>query len=293
MTRFDPYQAATDAILEAIAAGCVPWRSPWRLGVGDDGLNRSFASRRAYRGVNVPLLDATVMVRGYSCRQWATFCQVRDAGGHVRAGEHGSRVFFWKFFDTDRDAVDGTPKRIPMLRCFTVFNIDQCEGIQPRDALEVPAFDPIERAESIVSGMPLRPALFHGGDRAFYRLDSDSVQMPHGGAFHSREGYYQTLFHELAHSTGHESRVTRKTLGETAPFGSADYSREELVAELSSAMVMRAAQIECDIPASAAYIANWHSRLRDDPKVFVWAAGQAQKAADWILDRRADEGTGL
>jgi len=287
--KFDCYQATTDAILEAMAAGIVPWRRPWKLGVGDDGLHRNAISRKAYRGGNVFLLDMIQLCKNYRCRQWLTFKQAKAAGGTVRKGEKGSRVYFWKFFDSSSETKkDGTPKQIAMMRLYTVFNLEQCDGVT-FEPVPVPDFDSIERAERIVAQMPLRPALSHGGDRAFYRHVDDTVHMPHPGAFQSNNAYYHMLFHELAHSTGHESRLDRDTIGSASFFGDANYGREELVAELGSCMVARASGLECDIEASAAYIEGWQKRLTNDPRAFVWAAGKAQRAADWILNTATEK----
>jgi antirestriction protein ArdC len=176
-----------------------------------------------------------------------------------------------------------------MLRYYSVFNVAQCDGVTA-PAIEGAdgVHSPIETAEQIVAAMPRRPEIRHGLDRAFYSPASDSVGMPSPERFESPENYYNVLFHELTHSTGHESRLNRKGVsgvgGERAAFGSQSYSKEELVAEMGAAFLCgRAGIVERIIDNSAAYVAAWLERLKDDAQLVVMAAAQAQKAADFIL----------
>jgi antirestriction protein ArdC len=166
-----------------------------------------------------------------------------------------------------------------------VFNVDQCEKISP-SLLPKPVtseFEPIDRCEKLVAGMPKRPKLVHGGGRAMYSPAEDLVTMPNAVSFDSPEFYYSTLFHELAHSTGHASRLGRPGITGPIRFGSDPYSREELVAEMGAAFLCGHCGIENrTIQESAAYIQGWLERLRDDRKLIVHAATQAQKAGDFI-----------
>ena len=170
-----------------------------------------------------------------------------------------------------------------MLRHFTVFNAEQCDGVETPAVEEIEDHDPIESAENIVASWVGRPEIKHGGNRAFYSPMLDYVGMPERGQFDSAESYYTTLFHELAHSTGHESRLGRKSLIQPAPFGSEDYSQEELVAEFASAFLTGEAGIEVPVERSASYLANWLQVLKNDRKMLVTAAAQAQKASDFVL----------
>jgi antirestriction protein ArdC len=151
------------------------------------------------------------------------------------------------------------------------------------------AWDPILDAECVVEDMPLRPAIMHGGDRACYRPGLDRVDMPSREAFARAEDYYGTLFHELAHATGHASRLDRAGMdGVPHAFGDPVYSREELVAEFASAFACRSVGVQSDLEQSAAYIKGWRDRIQADPKCVVWAAGRASRAADWILNERGE-----
>src|SRR5262245_5365590 len=233
MSKKDAYEAVTARILEALEAGIVPWHRPWKS-IGGTGPT-SLATGKPYQGVNVFILEATAALRGYSSRYWATFNQVKTRGGKVRKGETGTAIVFWKIID--RENADDERERIPFLRYFTVFNAEQCDGLEVPAEEPMPEFDPIEAAESIADGMPNRPTVNHGGDQAYYSPGLDYVQMPLRVAFTSPQGYYTTLFHELSHSTGHSSRLHRPTLSSPAPFGTPDYSKEELVAEMAAAFL--------------------------------------------------------
>ena len=282
------YQIVTDRMLEALGRGVVPWHRPWDA--ARVGAQQNAVSRRAYRGMNVFLLAPGVQGPGFEDPRWLTFTQARELGGHVRRGERGRMVVFWKRLTVESETDDGEPteKTIPLLRYYTVFNVEQCEGLRLAPLGDAPReLAPIEAAERIVREMPRRPDLRHGGERAFYAPAVDRVTMPPRASFDSAEAYYSTLFHELTHATGHQSRLDRHGL-ETgiAPFGSPVYSAEELVAEMGAAFLAAEAGLdEVTFDNSAAYVASWLRVLQDDPKLVVVAAGRAQRAADFILAR--------
>ena len=287
-SRRTTYDVITDRILALLEAGTVPWRQPW----ANVGHPRNLLSGHQYRGINVFMLSAA----SYSNPYWLTFKQAKDKGGSVRKGEHGYPVVYWQWIDDEADDEPITTKNGRLkARCFcryyTVFNVSQCDGIEapPIDGSERPT-NPIPACESIVAAMPNRPPINHGGDRACYQPRTDTVSMPERWQFASMERYYSVLFHELTHATGHPNRCNRKANWEDwAPFGSADYSREELVAEMGAAFLDAEAGIEPDtLDDSAAYIANWLRKLRNDNRCVVHAAAQAQRAADYIRDRKAD-----
>lgn len=201
---------------------------------------------------------------------------------------------FWKWLDVEQD---GERERVPLLRYYSVFNVAQCEGITGR----IPALDgtkrqhsPITEAERIVASMPKRPAVKASAERAFYSPSGDFVGIPAAEQFQSGEDYYSVLFHELTHATGHESRLNRKGVsgsdGEWSAFGSTPYAKEELIAEMGAAFLCgQAGIVERTLNNSAAYISSWLQRLKDDRRLVVQAAAQAQKAADFILGRTFGE----
>ena len=271
------YDIVTDRVLSLLEHGTVPWHRPW---VGGEP-PRNLASGKPYRGINPFLLAST----GYASPYWLSYRQAESRGGNVRKGEKSTLVVFWKLWDRETTDAAGekSSKRLPILRYYRVFNAEQCDGIDA-PALETADFEPIARCESVVSDMPNPPTFTNGEPRAFYRPLTDTVNMPNRDLFASTPEYYSTLFHELAHSTGHVSRLRRSGIDDLQPFGSADYSREELVAEMGAAFLCGHCAIEsATLDNSAAYINGWLRRLRSDPKLVVQAAGLAQRAADCIL----------
>lgn len=276
--RPDVYQIVTDRITEALEKGTVPWHKPWAG--GDAGGPCNLVSKKHYRGVN-PFLLA---MRGYGSPYWMTYKQAQAKGGNVRKGEKGTPVIFWKWLEKI-DEKTGKKKRIPLLRYYTVFNVEQTDGVEfPKpEEIVVKEFKPIESAEKIADSYPGAPTVEHKQQRAFYRQDTDAVNMPKRETFETPEEYYSVLFHEFTHSTGHASRLDRETLVDMAAFGSTNYSKEELVAEMGAAMLCGVAGIENrTVDNSAAYIQGWIDKLRGDSKLLVRAAAQAQKAADHV-----------
>lgn len=295
MAQDKVYEVINDRIMALLDKGVVPWRRPWRSAGGStDPVN---SRGRKYRGLNRLVLAAVAMLDGYESRVWLTYRQAEALGGKVRKGEKGTAVIFWKQLEVaDPDAPNGK-KTIPLLRYFTVFNFDQTEGVtlpkslQSKAAEALTEHDAIGAAEAIVAGMPNPPKVTETeSDRAFYVPLLDAVTVPLRGQFAKVEEFYSTLFHELAHSTGHETRLNRKGSADVShQFGSAPYAKEELVAEMTNAFLSAESGIDPEtLDNSAAYIASWKKALADDPKVLVQAASAAQKAADYILNREPE-----
>lgn len=274
------YEIVTEKILEKLQAGDIPWHQPW---VGGKAMN--LVSKKEYRGINAFLLGC----QKYSSPYWLSYKQAQDLGGNVKKGEHGTLVVFWKQLNVKAkdEQEELTDKTIPFLRYYRVFNVEQCEGIDEKKIPVTninPDFQPIEECEKTIESMQKRPDIRHRESRAYYSPPEDYVNMPKKETFAKEEFYYSVLFHELGHSTGHESRCARKKFNEWAPFGTETYSKEELVAEMTSAFLCGHHQIEIQtLDNSAAYIKSWLRKLKDDPKMVVLAAAQAQKAADYIL----------
>jgi len=275
------YEIITDRIVKALENGTCPWHQPWN---GKEFAPRNLLSGKPYRGINAFLLAMFQNDNPY----WLTFKQALQLGGNVRKGEKGMPVVFWTEWQPKNDKREPDDRdAIPILRYYTVFHADQCEGIEtpalPNIALH--EFARIEACEAIVNGMPSsRAKIEHKQPRAFYSPANDTVNMPSAERFESSALYYKTLFHELAHSTGHTSRLNRKGIAELNVFGSDEYGREELVAEMTAAFLCGHAGINPFTEAtSASYLAGWLKAIKGDSKLVVIAAAQAQKAADWIL----------
>lgn len=277
----DVYQIVTDRIIQLLESGTVPWHRPWK---GGNDAPRNLITRKPYRGINFFLLSAAGFVSPF----WLTFRQIEMRGGRVRKGEKSFPVVFWKIFEEDDN---GEKKKIPFLRYHRVFNVAQCEGIETPVSPGLPKkFNPIERCEQVVAEMPKCPVIEHGLGRACYWPTLDRINMPEARLFESSEAYYSTLFHELTHSTGHVFRLNRKEITDPIRFGSDPYSREELVAEMGATFLCGQCEIENKtINQSASYIQNWLEQLKNDRKLVVHAAAQAQKACDFILDFKPEE----
>jgi antirestriction protein ArdC len=274
------YERITERIETLLAAGVVPWHKPWKASTG---LPRNLITHKPYRGINVFLL----MAMGYESPHWLTFRQAIQLGGTVKKGEKSCPVVFWKQMEvTDKES--GETENIPFLRLYHVFNAAQCEGLKAAPAAEeVPIT--VTNAANIVAGMPQPPKIKSGMSHAFYQPVNDTVGMPERKRFESEDAYHATLFHELVHSTGHESRLKRQSIMEKNGLGSMPYCKEELVAELGSAFLCGQAEIvDRTIDSSAAYIEGWLDSMKDDPMLIVYAAAQAQRAADFILGRRME-----
>ena len=281
------YEIITNRIMALLEEGTIPWQKPWKASGGAKNL----ISKKPYRGINQFLLNCSP----YSSPYWLTFNQARQKGGQVRKGEKSTLVVFWKWIerkkDDDQESGSSHPGIVPLLRNYNVFNLDQIDGITaPEEEQSINPFAPIEQAELLIQSMPNKPVIQYGGDRACYSPTLDSIKLPEREVFKSPEEFYCTAFHELAHATGHSSRLNRRGITEPVHFGSHDYSQEELVAEFSASMLCGVAGIEQQtIENSAAYLQGWLKVLKGDKKMAIIAAGQAQKAADFILMRDPDK----
>lgn len=282
-TKFDAYQMITDRIVAQLEAGNVPWRKTW-VSESGFGQQQNFVTRRPYRGINA----VVTAMSGFSSPYWVTFNQAKTLGGSVKKGEKGTPVIYWKlnkYENTDATSGEVTEKRVPFVKYYTVFNLDQTEGIELPVTEPRPEPLPLdERAEAAIAAWKDAPKIFFGGDRAYYNPLNDEVHVPRSQDFESIEAYYATLFHELVHSTGANSRLHRfnPTDGQFI-FGSESYSQEELVAEIGSAFVAGRLSIPLDAVNNAAYIRHWLKRLKSDKKFIFTAARDAQQAADRIL----------
>jgi antirestriction protein ArdC len=290
------YEKITNIIIEKLEQGIVPWHQPWTSAWPP----RNLVSKKPYRGINLLLLSD----QKYELPYFLTFKQVKRLKGSVLKDEKAHLVVFYKWLEKKDESGnvvlndEGKTELVPMLKFYYVFNVGQCKDI---DSKHIPwqisrEFNPIEEAEHIVENMPERPEIIYNRNQACYIPSKDKINMPSKNSFKSDEELYSTLFHELCHSTGHISRLNRKGVTQAAAFGSKVYSQEELVAEMGSAFLCGEAGIENrTIDNSAAYIRGWLSKLKDDKRLLVFAAGAAQKASDFILNRRqteTDDGSG-
>jgi len=281
----DIYQVVTDKIISFMDAGNLPpWRHPI-INHGGAGFPKNLTTGKEYRGVNIFLLGMTAWMEGYSSAHWLTFKQCKEKGGQVRKGEKATPIIFWKLYEKE-DKESGEVTKLPVLRHYNVFSVEQCEGIEAPDMVtaEPIEFKPIDAAERIVGGYPNPPTIEQGGNAAFYVARDDKIKISEPQNFETSEAYYATLFHELAHSSGHKKRLNRPDVANTHVFGTPEYGKEELTAEFGSAMLCGQSGISpATIEQSAAYISGWKKKIKSDNKLVIQAAALAQRAADHIL----------
>ncbi len=261
-------------IIALLEKGTVPWRAPWN---GTLGPPRNLISNKPYQGLNQFLLSHLE----YSSPYFLTFNQIKKLGGNVRKGEVGHLVTFWKWIE--KKVERGEESGYPLLRYYKAFNLEQCCGIEaPKPGQEID-FNPINRAEEIIKGMPDPTEIKHRGSKACYRPSTDQVILPAKKSFTSEEEYYSTTFHELIHATGHRKRLAREGITKTDRFASEQYSKEELIAEMGAAYLCAEVGIEQKtLEASASYIQSWLKELRNDKRLIFKASSAAQKAVEYI-----------
>lgn len=275
----DIYQAITDRITAQLEQGVIPWHKPWIISGKACAISHS-------TGKPYSLLNQLILGKP---GEYATFAQIKQEGGRIKLGAKAQFIVFWKWIEQEDKDNPGEIKKIPFLRYFNVFHLDDCEGLQPKH--ETSAAQPLEpdtAASAIITDYLTRSGvkLEHiPGDRAFYRPSTDTVVLPEIEQFSELAEYYSTAFHELTHSTGHASRLNRITA--TAHFGNEEYSKEELVAEIGAAALVNHVGLETSgsFRNSAAYIQSWLKALSNDKRLIVSAAGQAEKACNLILNQ--------
>lgn len=276
----DLYQTITNRMITEMEQGRIPWQKPW-MGTGKA---ISHTTGKAYSLLNQILLGRP--------GEYLTYNQACQEGGHVRKREKAQMVVFWKWLDT-KDEETGEIRQVPFLRYYSVFHIDQCEGIVAKHTQTNPnPVNPDEAAESIISKYVRREGItleHREGDAAYYQPTLDRIVLPRMKQFSETAEYYGTAFHELVHSTGHMKRLAR--LDTTANFGGDAYSKEELVAEIGSAALVNYAGLETgkSFRNSTAYVQNWLAQLKNEKRFIVSAAGKAEKAVDFILSAQKKE----
>lgn len=273
------YEMVTERIIEQLENGIIPWQKPW-TGSKNGAYNR--VSMKPYSVLNQMLLQHS--------GEYATFKQWTEARGHIRKGARSEIVTFWKMQLVEEEEEDGTKvkKQIPLLRYYNVFHISQVDGVEPKEKMELQEHEPIEEAERIKQEYIEREHLQiyeKITDKAFYTPTFDYIEVPCKEQYEHIEEFYSTLFHEMVHSTGHYNRLNRLESGASTRFGSATYSKEELTAEIGSAMILNRLGIETEktFKNSTAYVQNWLQVLRNDNKFIISASSKSEKAVKYIL----------
>jgi len=298
MNKLNIYEKINQQVIAGLKKSGMAWFKPWKSGQANMPMN--YATTNYYRGMNIFMLNAVMMNTGWKHNQWMTYKQAQDKGGQVKTGEKSTMVYFFKIGFKDNDTGNFYPTRddIPAganiretfaLRYYNVFNIAQTEGLEPIvvEAEDNPDNEPIEVAEKLTKGYLTREKIkfTQDGSGAYYRPSEDQINMPPLDTFCDSDSYYKVLYHEMAHSTGHESRLKRATLMEFTKWGDETYAREELVAEISAMYLVGLQGLEPhdSVMNSQAYIKGWCKQLEDKPRECVTAMQQATKVVDFIL----------
>ena len=291
----DLYSTVTNRIIAALEQGTPPWKCPWQKDTSS--VPRNLVSGKPYRGVNFIMLSIEAMAATHADSRWLTFRQANQLGAHIRKGEHGVQIVFYKLHErdgqnrADSDAADchDTKRVIPLLKSYTVFNASQVDGLPER--LQLPPtpsmWQPLDAAESLLSASGA--TIKHCGNRAFYRPVDDTIQLPPKEAFPMPSAYYGTALHELCHWTGHSSRLNR-VLGSRHHIEA--YAYEELVAEIGAAFLCAHSGLEARLE-HASYVDHWLDALRRDKRLIFVAAGAAQRAADFVLEMAGSTGVAV
>ena len=278
------HQAVFNQMIALMEKGQIPWRKPWKNSTPRNGF-----TNRKYSGINFFILSSSP----YADERWLTYRQVKELGGEVKKGEKSRQIVFWNILKKDQD---GKAKSIPLLKYFNVFNIEQTEGIvfskEDIDKLEEIRKSEIIEAEDIIKNYADKPVTLFSHSFACYIPSQDTVKMPPKSKFEDIGEFYSTLFHEFAHSTGHEKRLNRKGVANSSSFGSESYSEEELVAEFGAAFLCNYSGIDNTLENSAAYLKGWMKAFKDNPEIIVSSANKAQKAVDYILGIKPTQSEG-
>ncbi len=287
------YQELTDRIIQKLEAGVKPWQPNWSR----YGLARNAPTNHIYTGINAFILN---LFCEHLIPYYMSFKQAKAMGGKIRKGAKAERVYFYTSYHKDENgkrineeqakALNGMgeeTQKIQFLKFYYVFNIEDVEGVEiDLPEVTLTQHEQIAACEAIINSYPNAPKyVFEDADRAYYAPESDQLNMPKLEQFDSPEAYYLTYFHELTHSTGHQSRLNREGIVKPAKFKSDRYSREELVAEMGAAFLAGYTGIdeENEIENSAAYLQGWLKVLKADKKLIFKASADAQKAVNYIL----------
>ncbi|MFP1758759.1 ArdC family protein [Lonsdalea quercina] len=278
-SRTNIYQSVTDSIIAALEAGVKPWSCPWQRVPGMSGLPSNYATGTAYSGMNIMLLWSSASEQGFNDSRWMTYKQAKAEGGQVRKGEHGTTAIFYTTLEKEND--DGEADYIPMLKTFTVFNVEQIDGLPLSDEAICPAetFEPLPRAEALFRNSGAN--IIEKGQNAFFAPSTDEIRLPERCLFTDAANFYATGLHELIHWSGAKSRLNREMKGK---FGSEEYTFEELIAELGSAFLMADLGIAGEVQHES-YIASWLKALKNDKRYIFKAASAASKAQRYLMDK--------
>jgi antirestriction protein ArdC len=282
----DVYSRITDKIVADLEKGVRTWMKPWNAGNTAGRIMRPLRHNgMPYSGINVLMLWAESLDKGFITPIWMTFRQATELNAHVRKGEKGSLVVYANSIIRSEEDENGqeSEREIHYMKGYTVFNVEQIEGLPEhyygKPEIPLTPVERIERAEAFFAGV--KADIRYRGDRAYYSLEGDYIQMPVIDAFRDAESFYATQAHESTHWTRHPSRLNREF--DRKAWGDEGYAREELVAELASAYLCADLGLTPEVREDhAAYMASWLEVLKNDKRAIFSAAAHAQKAVDYL-----------
>jgi len=285
----DKYEIVTARIIENMRKGIIPWQKPW----SSIGRPMNFVSKRNYSGFN----SFALMTTNYTSPYWLTYNQAENLGGNIKRGEKGTPIVYWNFFKSKDTEDESKTNSVPFMKFFTVFNTEQTDGItytNPADAVLSNLIPNHDLADEVIAAYRSREGvglINEDNERAYYRVKADLINMPNRQQFKSQGNWYATYFHELGHSTGISKRLDRGLGTDTRHFGDDRYSKEELVAEFTSSILLAEFNLFDDnqFDNSTAYIQSWIKKLEDQPNLLVSASNAAFRAADLILNNVSTE----
>lgn len=278
-SKTDVYQTVTNSIIESLERGVKPWVCPWKCKGAVSGIPSNVSTGKAYTGMNIMLLWCSAAKHGFQDPRWLTYHQATEQGAQVRKGETGTTGIFYKTLEKENDA--GELERIPMLKTFTVFNIEQTDGLNLDEDIgpqPVTEFDPLPDVEALFQRTGAN--INERGQQAFYQPSTDEIWLPERHLFADAANFYATGLHELVHWTGAKSRLDRVKGGK---FGSESYAFEELIAELGCAFLMADLGVSGEVQHES-YIASWLKTLKDDKRYIFQAASAASKAHRFLME---------
>lgn len=278
--KTDIYQTVTDNIIEMLEAGVKPWVCPWNRNGMVSGIPSNLTTDTSYSGINIMLLWCSAAKQGFNDSRWLTYKQAQALGAQVRKGERGTMAIFYRMLEKETE--DGGTEQIPMLKTFTVFNVEQIDGLTLTDedstAGPVSGFDPLPHVEAFFQRTGAN--ITERGQQAFFRPATDEIWLPERHLFADAANFYATGLHEIVHWSGGKSRLNREMKGR---FGSEEYAFEELVAELGSAFMMADFGVSGDVQHES-YIASWLKSLKNDKRYIFKAASAASKAHKYLTE---------
>lgn len=290
--KSDVYTRVTDKIIAELEKGVRPWMKPWNAEHAAGRITRPLRfNGQAYNGINVLMLWSAAMEKDFSAPIWMTFRQAQELGGNVRKGEKGELVVYANTLSRtqENDRGEEVEHTIPYMKGYTVFNVEQIEGLPAHYyQLAQAVLDPVQRIEHAerffaATGADIR----HGGNQAYYAIGEDRVQLPPFESFRDAESYYATMAHEVTHWTRHPKRLDR-SFGRKS-WGDEGYAQEELVAELGAAFLCADLGITPEVRDDhVAYIESWLKVLKNDKRAIFAAAAHAQRAADFLNGLQAN-----